>query len=178
MKPWRSRHARSRVRHAALARVALSLVLPAAMSAACKPEPARAPAPLEPDRIVMVEGSIRLDNGQELAYRATLAPDPAARGQHLGTIDIPKQALSAASLDWAWFEAGEKIEFTLALPGTPRWTGRYEADGSIACEFRQAALWLPCTMRDVSAHHAPRAVASEGAPPSVQLDPERHDDEL
>ena len=74
-----------------------------------------------------------------------------------------------ASLDWAWFEAGESIEFTLALPGTPRWTGRYEADGSIYCEFRQAALWLPCTMRDVSAHPAStRAIASEAARPALE----------
>jgi hypothetical protein len=145
-------HSRWRVRGAALARGALSLVLPAAMSGACKPEPARAPATFEPDRIVVVEGNIQLDNGEKLAYRATLAPDPVAPGQHLGTIDIPMQALSGASLGWAWLEAGESIEFTLALAGTPRWTGRYRADGSMTCEFRQASLWLPCSMRDVSAH--------------------------
>lgn len=162
-------HVRRRARRAALVRGALSVVLPAAMSGACKPEPARARATLEPDRIVIVEGSIRLDNGEELAYRATLAPDPAARGQHLGSIDIPMQALWGASLDRAWFQAGERIEFTLALPGTPRWTGHYAADGRIACEFRQAALWLPCTMSDVSAHPgAVRALASEGAEPAIE----------
>jgi hypothetical protein len=144
-------------------------VLSVVLVGACKPEPARAPAPLEPDRIVIVEGSIQLDNGDALAYRATLAPDPAFRGQYLGSIDIPMQALSGASLAWAWFEAGKRIEFTLALPGTPRWTGSYAADGSMACEFRQAALWLPCTMRDVSAHRgAARALASEGARPTIE----------
>lgn len=158
----------SRPRRAALARSALSLVLPAAVWVACKAEPVRAPVTWVPDRIVIVEGSIRLDNGEELAYRAMLAPDPAAPGEHLGTIDIPMQALSGASLDWAWFEAGEQIEFTLAVPGTPRWTGRYQADGSIACEFRQATLWLPCTMRDVSAHPgAAGVVARDGARPAV-----------
>jgi hypothetical protein len=121
-----------------------------------------------PDRIVIVEGSIRLDNGDDLAYRATIAPDPAAPGQYLGAIDVPMQALSGASLAWAWFEAGERIEFTLALPGTPRWSGQYAADGSISCEFRQAARWLPCTMRDVSAQPgAARALASESARPSI-----------
>jgi hypothetical protein len=139
------------------------------MLCACKPEPARAPATPEPDRIVIVEGSIQLDNGDALAYRATLAPDPASPGQYLGSVDIPMQALSGASLAWVWFEAGESIEFTLALPGTPRWTGHYVADGSMTCDFRQAALWLPCTMRDVSAHSgAARALASEGARPSIE----------
>jgi hypothetical protein len=158
-------HSRWRARRALLGRCASSLVLPAAMwGGACRPEPARAPMASVPDRIAIVEGSIRLDNGKDLAYRAVLAPDPAAPGQYLGTIDIPMQALAGASLDWAWFEPGERIEFTLALPGTPRWTGRYDADGSIVCEFRQAALWLPCAMRDVSAQPtAARALTSEGA---------------
>jgi len=159
---------RPRARAAGLAWVELVLVLPA-MGAACKTEPARAPVAVEADPIVIVEGNIRLDNGKKLAYRAMLAPDPSAPGQHLGSIDIPMQALSGASLDWVWFESGERIEFTLALPGTPRWTGRYEADGSIACEFRQAALWLPCTMRDVSPRPgAARAVASEGSRPATE----------
>jgi hypothetical protein len=158
-------HSCWRMRRARLVRCASSLVLPAAMwGGACKPEPARPPVALESGRIAIVEGSIRLVNGKDLAYRAVLAPDPAAPGQYLGTIDIPMQALSGASLEWAWFEPGESIEFTLALPGTPRWTGRYAADGSIACEFRQAALWLPCAMRDVSAQpNAARALAGEGA---------------
>jgi hypothetical protein len=137
------------------------LALWAAMSLACRPGPVHAP-PTAPDRIVTVEGSIHLHDGKDLAYRATLAPDPSAPGQHIGTIDIPMQTLSGASLDWAWFEAGESIEFTLALPGTPRWTGRYAADGSIICEFRQAALWLPCTMRDVSAHAGSTHTAASG----------------
>jgi hypothetical protein len=160
-----SRHLRTR--RAALARGALTLVLPAAMAGACKPEPPRPPVTIVPDPIVMVEGSVRLDNGEELAYRATIAPDPAAPGQHLGTIDIPMQALSGASLDWAWFEAGESIEFTLALPGTPRWTARYAADGSLACQFRQASLWLPCTMRDVSAQASAPRVGSEALRPTA-----------
>jgi hypothetical protein len=160
-----SRH--SRTRRAALARRALTLVLPAAMGGACKPEPPRPPLTIVPDPILMVEGSVRLDNGEELAYRATIAPDPAAPGQHLGTIDIPMQALSGASLDWAWFEAGESIEFTLALPGTPRWTARYAADGSLACQFRQANLWLPCTMRDVSVQASAPRVGSEALRPTA-----------
>jgi hypothetical protein len=169
MKDPFSNHSRWRERRLTLARGALSVLLPAAMAAACKPEPAHAPVTLEPDRIVIIEGSIHLDNGEDVAYRAILAPDPASPGLHLGTIDIPMQALSGASLDWAWFEAGDRIEFTLAQPGTPRWTGRYEAGGSIACEFRQAALWLPCTMRDVSAHPgAARALAGEGARPAIE----------
>jgi hypothetical protein len=164
-----ARRSRGCARRAVLVRGALSLALAAAMVGACKPEPARAPATVEPDTIVVVEGSIQLDNGDELAYRATLAPDPTSAGQYLGSIDIPMQALSGASLAWAWFETGERIEFTLALPGTPRWTGHYAADGSIACEFRQGSLWLPCTMRDVSAHAgAARALASEGARPSIE----------
>jgi hypothetical protein len=162
-------HSCSRLRRTRLTLCISSLVLPAAMwGGACKPEPARAPLALVRDRIAIVEGSIRLDDGRDFAYRAVLAPDPAAPGQYLGTIDIPMQALSGASLDWAWFEPGESIEFTLALPGTPRWTGRYAADGSIACEFRQAALWLPCAMRDVSAQPVTaRALANEGARSSI-----------
>ena len=120
------------------------------MLAACKPEPARTPPPIAPDRIVMLEGTINLHDGGELAYRAIIAPKPATRGEYVGTIDIPKQALAGASLERVVYQAGRKVEFELAGPGTPRWTGDVQADGTVTCAFTQGDIRLACTMRDVS----------------------------
>jgi hypothetical protein len=139
-----------------------------ALSGACHPAPPRPPVAPQPDRIVMLEGSIHLVNGEALAHRAILAPDPAAPGRHIGTIDIPMQALSAASLEGVVFQAGSRVEFALALPGTPRWAGDVAANGSIACEFRQSDIRLPCSMKEVSATRgpAPGLAGESSAPPA------------
>lgn len=151
------------------ARPALCVALIAALSGACQPEPPRPALAPEPDRIVAFEGNIHLGNGQELAYRAILAPDPAAPGQHVGTIDIPMQALSAASLERIVYRAGRRVEFGLALPGTPRWTGEVGADGVIRCEFRQGDTRLPCTMAEAAAaHEAAPAPAGESTQPTAE----------
>jgi hypothetical protein len=140
-----------------------------ALSAACHPAPPRPPVVPHPDRIVTFEGSIHLANGEALAYRAILAPDPAAPGRHIGTIDIPMQALSAASLESVVFQAGSRVEFALAMPGTPRWAGDVAANGSIACEFRQSDIRLPCSMKEVSATQAPAPIlAGESSAPSAE----------
>lgn len=137
-----------------------------ALSGACHPAPPRPPVAPHPDRIVTFEGSIHLGNGEELAYRAILAPDPAAPGRHIGTIDIPMQALSAASLEGVVFHAGSRVAFALAMPGTPRWAGDVAANGSIACEFRQSDIRLPCSMKEVSATQGPAPVlAGESSQP-------------
>lgn len=122
----------------------------APMLTACKAEPPRAPAPIEPDRIVALEGSIHLASGGEVPYRAVIAPKPRARGEYLGSVDIPKQALSGAGLERIVYEAGRRIEFDLPFPGTPRWVGVIHQDGSITCTFSQSDIDLPCSMRDVS----------------------------
>ena len=135
-------------RHAS--RVVLSAsLLSASTLGACKPERARQPEAPEPDRISIFEGSVHLANGKELQYRAILAPDPAAPGQHIGTIDIPMQGLWGASIERIVFEKRRRIELTLALPGAPRWAGVFAADGTIACEFRQGDVRLLCSMNDV-----------------------------
>jgi len=150
MKPPSSDMGRRRARRWPRVRPALCGALFVALSGACKPAPPRPPQAPQPDRIVTFEGSVRLSNGEGLAYRAILAPDPAAPGRHIGTIDIPMQALSAASLERVVFQAGTRIEFALALPGTPRWVGEVAADGSITCMFRQSDIRLPCSMKEVN----------------------------
>lgn len=140
----------------------------ATLLVACKPAPPRPPEAPQPDRVVTLEGSIHLGNGQELAYRAILVRDPAAPTRHIGTIDIPMQALSAASLEGVVFQPRSRIEFALALPGTPRWAGEVAADGSIACEFRQSDIRLPCSMQEVRATQqtAPILVGESPQPPA------------
>ncbi|HTV18048.1 MAG TPA: hypothetical protein VMG12_05240 [Polyangiaceae bacterium] len=142
----------SGVRHAraAPARVAGRALLVATALVACSATPPRPPAAPRPDRIDVFEGNVHLGDGEELAYRAILAPNPAAPGEHVGTVDIPMQALSGASLERVRFEPGRRIEFSLALPGTPRWVGVVADDGHIACEFRQGDVRLPCSMSDAA----------------------------
>jgi hypothetical protein len=150
-------------------RPALCGALFVALSGACKPAPPQPPVAPQPDRIVTFEGSVHLGNGEELAYRAILAPDPAVPGRHIGTIDIPMQALSAASLERVVFEAGSRVEFALALPGTPRWAGDVAPDGSITCEFRQSEMRLPCSMKEVSARHdAAPVLVGESTQPAAE----------
>jgi hypothetical protein len=147
-------------------RPALGAALIAALSGACQPAPPRPAVAPQPDRIVTFEGSIHLGNGQALAYRAILAPDPSAPGEHVGTIDIPMQALSAASLERVVFRPGQRVEFALALPGTPRWTGEVAADGAIRCEFRQGDTRLPCSMAEArTTRDAAPVLAGDGTPP-------------
>ena len=129
---------------------ALCIAVYASALGGCKPEPARPPAPIEPDRIVIFEGAIRLARGGELPYRAIVAPKPASAGAYVGTIDIPKQALSGAGLERIVYQVGRRIEFELPFPGTPRWTGDVHADGSVTCVFTQGDITLACTMRDTS----------------------------
>jgi hypothetical protein len=148
----------------AAARCVLCAALLTPMSGACSSRPPRPALVPEPDPIGIFEGSIRHQNGEEIAYRAILAPDPAAPGRHIGTIDIPMQALREASLEGIVFEAGRRVEFSLGRPGTPRWTGVVAADGAMTCEFRQGAVRLLCSMNDVSA-------ARNSAPLRVGEDP-------
>lgn len=127
----------------------LGAALLAAMASACQASPARPAATPTPDRIRIFAGYVHLGNGEELAYRAVLAPDPSTPGHHIGTIDIPMQALSGASLEHVVFEPGRRVEFSLALPGKPRWAGVVATDGAIACQFRQGEVRLLCSMSDV-----------------------------
>jgi hypothetical protein len=149
-------------------RPALCAALLTALSGACQAAPPRPALAPEPDRIVTFEGNVHLGNGQELAYRAILAPDPASPGQHVGTIDIPMQALAAATLERIVFRAGRRVEFALALPGRPRWTGEIGADGVIRCEFRQGDTLLPCSMAEASATHAAPVLPGESAQPTAE----------
>lgn len=131
---------------------------------ACAPEPARVPARPVPDPIVVLEGRVSTSNGADFDYRAIVARDPQHPGAYLGTLDIPKQALSGASLRRVQFHPGQSVAFELDLPGTPRWVGLVQADGSIACQFTQDAAKLECSMRDVSARPAlVPAVAAESS---------------
>jgi dienelactone hydrolase len=125
---------------------------------ACRPEPVRTPAEA-PAKIVRFEGDLRQPNGSALHYLAILAPDPGAPGDYLGTIDIPRQALSGAALGRVVFQAGQRVEFELPISGTPRWVGTFNADGSLSCEFSQGEISRACTMREVR----PRTI--EPAPP-------------
>lgn len=79
-----------------------------------------------------------------------VAPDPERPGNYLGTIDIPRQALAGEALEAVVFQPGEHLEFALAAPGTPRWIGHYNEDGSIVCQFSQAELTRPCSLRELS----------------------------
>jgi hypothetical protein len=123
----------------------------AGLFAACAPpRAAQDPADLQPTPIYRFEGDVQLRNGATLHYLAILVPDPAAAGSYLGTIDIPKQALSGAALRAVTLELGERVEFALNADGQPRWIGAYDTDGSLVCEFRQADIRLRCSMREVN----------------------------
>ncbi|MEO8181476.1 MAG: alpha/beta fold hydrolase [Deltaproteobacteria bacterium] len=117
---------------------------------ACRTEPALSPTPAPaPTRLTRLEGDVQLPNGAPLHYAAILAPDPLLEGAYLGTIDIPKQALSGASLERVHFVPGEHVDFELRGPGEPRWIAHYNADGSLGCQFIQGDSTLPCTMQEV-----------------------------
>jgi len=118
---------------------------------ACRTEPAQSPEPtLTPAPLTRFEGEVRLPNGAPLQYAALLVPDPVLQGGYLGTIDIPKQALSGASLEHVRFVPGEHVDFELAGPGEPRWIAHYNADGSLGCQFLQGDSSLPCSMQEVT----------------------------
>jgi alpha/beta superfamily hydrolase len=119
---------------------------------ACPPEPAQGPAPpAQAAAVTEFEGDVQLPNGAALHYSTILVADPVLEGEYLGTIDIPMQALSGASLDRVRFLPKEHVDFELALPGEPRWVGHYHSDGSLSCQFFQGADTLPCSMREVNA---------------------------
>jgi alpha/beta superfamily hydrolase len=118
---------------------------------ACRTEPAQSPEPtLTPAPLTRLEGHVQLPNGAPLEYAAILVPDPVLEGGYLGTIDIPKQALSGASLERVRFTPGEHVDFQLAGPGQPRWIAHYNADGSLGCQFLQGDDTLPCSMQEVT----------------------------
>ncbi|HEU4579488.1 MAG TPA: alpha/beta fold hydrolase [Polyangiaceae bacterium] len=96
------------------------------------------------------DGEVQLPNGAALRYSAILVADPVLEGSYLGTIDIPMQALTGASLDSVRFLPKEHVDFELALPGEPRWVGHYQADGSLSCQYFQGDVTLPCSMREVT----------------------------
>ena len=104
---------------------------------------------VEPTPIYRFEGDVMLRNGTPLHYRAIILPDPAGPGRYLGTIDIPRQALSGAALRAVELEPGERVEFALEGAGEPRWIGAYDTDGALGCEFSQGGESLPCSMREV-----------------------------
>lgn len=118
---------------------------------ACRTEPAHSPSPAPaPTLLTRFEGDVQLPNGAPLYYAAILAPDPLLEGAYLGTIDIPKQALSGASLDRVRFLPGEHVDFELDAPGEPHWIAHYNADGKLGCRFIQGDNTLPCSMREVT----------------------------
>ncbi len=118
--------------------------------AGCAARPSRVPADLQPTPIYRFEGDVQLHNGAPLHYRALILPDPAGAGRYLGTIDIPKQALSGAALRAVELQPGERVEFALDVAGQPRWVGAYDTDGALGCEFSQGGMSLPCSMREVT----------------------------
>ncbi len=118
--------------------------------AACAPSgSAQGPADVRPAPIYRFEGDVQLRNGAAFHYLAILVRDPGAPGGYLGTIDIPKQALAGAALEAVAFEPGAGVEFALNAAGHPRWSGAYDTDGTLVCEFRQSDVRLPCSMREV-----------------------------
>lgn len=118
---------------------------------ACSPSaPAHDPTELQPAPIFRFEGEVQLRNGAALEYQAILVPDPITPGNFLGTIDIPKQAMSGATLQGVALVPREHVEFALNAAGHPRWVGAYGPDGTVACEFSQAGGRLPCSMREVN----------------------------
>jgi hypothetical protein len=120
---------------------------------ACRTEPAQSPTPAPapaPARLTRLEGDVQLPNGAPLHYAAILVPDPLLEGGYLGTIDIPKQALSGANLERVRFIPGEHVDFELRGPGEPRWIAHYNADGSLGCQFIQDDNALPCSMVEVT----------------------------
>jgi len=108
-----------------------------ALCTACHSEPAQSAADLAPTPFWRFEGEVKLPNGAAWSYSTVFTTNPVDPGQYLGTIDIPQQALSAASLQQIRFQARERIEFGLALPGNPHWIGNYNADGTHACAISQ-----------------------------------------
>jgi len=117
---------------------------------ACPPEPVQSPPPPQAAELTRFDGEVQLPNGSALRYSAILVADPALPGAYLGTIDIPMQTLTGASLDQVRFLPKKHVDFNLALPGEPRWVGHYEADGALSCQFFQGNETLPCSMREVS----------------------------
>jgi len=118
---------------------------------ACRTEPAQSPTPaLVPTHLTRFEGEVQLPNGASLQYAAILVPDPVLEGGYLGTIDIPKQALSGASLERVRFVPGEHVDLELGGPGELRWVAHYNADGSLGCQVIQGDATLPCSMREVT----------------------------
>ena len=132
-------------------RPALAWLVASLALCACPPEPAQSPPPQQTATLTRFEGEVQLPNGAPLRYAAILVADPLLEGSYLGTMDIPMQALSGASLDRVSFLPGEHVDFELALPGEPRWVGHYHADGSLSCQFYQGNDTLPCSMREVTA---------------------------
>jgi dienelactone hydrolase len=115
----------------------------------CHAKPAETPAAIEPTPFSLFEGQVKLPNGTSLDYSAIVAPDPAAAGAYLGTIDIPAQALSGAALHEVRFSPGQRVEFTLPIAGNPHWIGDYNADGTLQCHFSQGEIERPCSMQSV-----------------------------
>lgn len=147
----------------------MACAVPLALGVGCKAEPPVTPAEHEPAEIVRFEGDVQLKNGDALRYSVILAPDPSAAGEYLGTIDIPAQALSGATLEHVRFTPRQHVAFELSRPGTPSWAGHFNADGTLTCRFEQGDASLPCTMREVGARPpssaAPRHRAQTPEPP-------------
>jgi hypothetical protein len=127
------------------------------LGASCHAKPAETPAAI----FALFEGQVKLPNGTSLDYSAIVAPDPAAPGTYLGTIDVPAQALSAAALHEVRFSPGQRVEFTLPIAGNPHWIGDYNADGTLECHFSQGELERPCSMQ--------RVVSRPVLPPTPRL---------
>jgi uncharacterized protein len=140
-------------------KLAATVALGAMLIACAAPAPARPPAVVQPTPILRFEGDVQLPNGSAFEYMATLVPDPAASGSYLGTIDIAKQAMVGRALQGVELDPGERVEFALSGEGRPHWMGAYDTDGALACEFRQAGVHLPCSMRELKDVPAARAVS-------------------
>jgi dienelactone hydrolase len=135
----------------------------------CHPKPAETPAAIEPTPFAIFEGEVKLPTGASLRYSAILAPDPASAGSYLGTIDVPAQALSGATLQEVRFSPGERVEFALPIAGNPHWIGNYDSDGTMDCHFSQGEIERPCSMQHVLARPvlppAPRRRRQTPLPP-------------
>jgi len=95
-------------------------------------------------------GTVELPGDNPLSFIAVLEPSDDDDSTYRGTIDIPAQHVRGARLDDVIYEPGTRVSFSLAVPGTAKWSGEFSDEGALMCSFSQGNAHLPCSMKSIS----------------------------